>query len=63
MAPRKPHPFAEIDLRILERKLRKGEVKPEDVAEMLATLPETTEYTEIDESKIGHVRTKDDPAN
>ncbi len=62
MAPKKPHPFAEIDIRILERKLRKGEVTREQFEEMLASLPESTEYTEIDEGKIGHARVKDDPA-
>jgi hypothetical protein len=62
MAAKKPHPLAEIDLRILERRLRKGEVKPEEVAEMLATLPETGDYAEIDESKLGLAHIKEHPA-
>ncbi|HOW52165.1 MAG TPA: hypothetical protein PLV42_09015 [bacterium] len=61
MTPKKPHQLAEIDIRILERKLRKGEVTREEVEEMLASLPETNDYAELDESKIApHV--KDIPA-
>ncbi len=64
MATKKPHPFAEMDIRILERKLRKGEVTREQFEEMLASLPESGDYSEIDETKlVTHARVKDDPAS
>jgi len=46
------HPLAEVDTRLLERKLRKGEISREEYEAMLASLPESEEYVEIDEQAI-----------
>ncbi len=52
------HPLMEMDIRLLERKLRKGEISREEYEAMLESLPESTEYVEIDETAIAAVLSK-----
>lgn len=58
--PKKPHPLAETDIRILERKLRKGEITREEFEKMLASLPDSGDHVEIDEQKIVATLSKKD---
>lgn len=58
--PKKTHPLADIDIRILERKLRKGEITREEFEKMLASLPDSGDHVEIDEQKIASTISKKD---
>jgi len=46
----KVHPLADLDIRLLERKLRKGEITRDEYEKMLASLPESEDYTELNEN-------------
>ncbi len=46
------HPLSEMDMRLLERKLRKGEISRKEYEAILESLPESDEYIEIDENGI-----------
>ncbi|HSA32885.1 MAG TPA: hypothetical protein P5077_04075 [bacterium] len=58
--PKKTHPLAETDTRILERKLRKGEITREEFEKMLASLPDSGDHVELDEQKIASIIAKKD---
>ncbi len=51
-AKKTAHPLSEMDMRLLERKLRKGEISRKEYEEILESLPESGEYTELDENAI-----------
>ena len=44
--------FSRFDVRVLERKIEKGEISQEAYDKWLAELPESAEYSEIDEDHI-----------
>lgn len=49
---KKQDDFSQFDIRVIERKIKKGEISQKAYDKWLQSLPESSDYEEIDEESI-----------
>lgn len=49
---KKQDDFSQFDIRVIERKIKKGEILQKEYDKWLQSLPESSDFVEIDEQSI-----------